>query len=148
MILILPGCDGPKKSNTPTSPTKVEAHEGDAVAPIADDQEVKDAGVAADDNEKTLARQQKLTEMVSGTSMLESLLSKLTEKLALSDKQSSAIKNIVDVGFSGAGYSLDKEYSFEESLKIKHNILQNSSVKITELLDAKQKEKFEKFMSR
>ncbi|HNS13107.1 MAG TPA: hypothetical protein PKM97_10890 [Bacteroidia bacterium] len=148
LVLVLPGCDGPKKSNTQSNPAKEEAAAEspvEAATPNAESEVPNDEGMAENQN---LEREKKMSEVFTGAGIIESLMGNLTEKLALSGTQTSDIKNVISGTFTSLGYSSDKEYSFELAKSMKQDILKNSSNQILAVLDANQKEKFGKFMNK
>ncbi len=140
-IAMLSACDGPKDSGTQT--TNTEAVEPADLSPEAS--APADAAKAVD---SVQARESKMQEMVLGSVTIDNLVANFTERLGLSQQQTTSIKEILTKGFLATGRGLDKSYTFEESRTVKKEILHKSDGEITALLNETQKEQFKKFLER
>ncbi len=140
LIVVLPGCDGPKKSNTQNTSTKVEE-----AAPVS-----SESAAAMDEaraNDTIGQRIRKMDDMVKGAASIDNMVMTITQKLGLDEVQSSSLKDIVTKGFIASGRGLDKEYTVAEARNYKHEILQGSMDKIMSFLKPDQQEKFKNLLN-
>lgn len=138
IVALISSCDGSKKTsdNQNSGATTTAADKSEATS--TQDEGKPDAGVQASDNQNG--------ETITGTQLIENSTSRMTSKLNLTNSQPSAVKGILTQTFLDSGEKLDNVYSNEKYRSLSRDIITKSKDAIMPILDANQKEIFQKFV--